>query len=425
MNRPPPIISIIGTTGVGKSQLGVYLSEKLNGEVINADSMQMYKGLPQITNKHPIEERHGVPHRIMDHVDWSEEYNIHRFKDECLGAIKDIQSRGKVPILVGGTHYYLQSVLYVNKTIGESRADNLTKEQLDVLENGDAKKWRELLTKYDPEIATKFHPNDTRRIRRALEVYYETGKPASLIYREQGKQQETESRLRFNTLFLWVYSAAEPLEKRLDQRVDKMMHEGALDELTQLYEFYSSQSLTIDRGVFQAIGFKEFLPYLEASGDRSGLLDQCCDQMKLRTRQYARSQIKWIKNTLLRDLQTEESHGWSHFGKVYVVDATDLDQWDDRVAGRGLQIAQEFIETGQCTAAQLPDTLDPHLLDVKKKMFDRSQWVYHTCPICVNKQGEQLVLVGDQYETHLKSRKHRHNQLKIKRRQEYEAYLKQ
>ncbi len=201
--KPKPIISIIGTTGVGKSDLGVYLAETFNGEIINADSMQMYKGLPEITNKQPMDERHGVVHHVMNHVNWNEEYHIHRFQQECFKAIKRIHKKGKIPILVGGTHYYLQSVLFLNKTIdsGENfdkiNGKSLTDEQKGMLNKGSPEQLHSLLAKYDPVVAMKFHPHDIRRIKRALEIYYRTGKTANQYYLDQQKQQKSHSRLRY------------------------------------------------------------------------------------------------------------------------------------------------------------------------------------------------------------------------------------
>lgn len=445
--KPKPIISIIGTTGVGKSDLGVYLAETFNGEIINADSMQMYKGLPEITNKQPMDERHGVVHHVMNHVNWNEEYHIHRFQQECFKAIKRIHKKGKIPILVGGTHYYLQSVLFLNKTIdsGENfdkiNGKSLTDEQKGMLNKGSPEQLHSLLAKYDPVVAMKFHPHDIRRIKRALEIYYRTGKTANQYYLDQQKQQKSHSRLRYNTLLLWVYSKRNTLEPRLDKRVDKMMNSGALDELTELYDYYCSLSEPkpkMDQGCFQVIGFKEFMPYM-ASHPKHILLDtpkeeimkdelftECCNQMKLRTRQYAKRQVKWIKNTLIPDLSSEAKHNWCHFGKVYVVDATDLSIWAKSVKQRAQIIVGQFlkIKSVNSSVSQVPESLkDESLFRDKKEAFDRSKWVYHTCDTCLDKDGKAMVFVGDQYQIHLKSKKHRRAVNKGKRKKEYESWL--
>lgn len=445
--KPKPIISIIGTTGVGKSDLGVYLAETFNGEIINADSMQMYKGLPEITNKQPINERHGIVHHVINHVNWDEEYHIHRFQKECFKAIKRIHKKGKIPILVGGTHYYLQSVLFLNKTVDSGDSPDkfkkklLTEDQKKILSTSSPEQLHNLLVKYDPVVAMKFHPHDVRRIKRALEIYYRTGKTANQIYLDQQKQQKFHSRLRYNTLFLWVYSKKDVLEPRLDKRVDKMMNSGALRELTELYDYYCSlpePKPKMDQGCFQVIGFKEFMPYL-TSNRKHVLLDtsqedvlkdelfvKCCNQMKLRTKQYAKKQVKWIKNTLIPDLSSEAEHNWCHFGKIYVVDATDLSLWSKNVKQRAQAIVEQFLKNKKVkeSVPQIPESLaDANLIREKKEAFDRSKWVYHTCDHCLDKDGKPLVFVGDQYQIHLKSKKHRRAINKGKRKREYEAWL--
>lgn len=446
--NPKSVISIIGTTGVGKSDLGVCLAEALNGEIINADSMQMYKGIPQITNKHPIKERHGIPHHVMNHVSWNEEYDIHRFQRECLAKISEIHERGKLPILVGGTHYYLQSVLLLNKTINPDSdstiyARKLTAEQSEILNTGSPDQLHDLLLKYDPIVAGKFHPHDVRRVKRALEVYYKTGKPASEFYRSQLKQQQYRSRLRFNTLFLWLYADPSILEPRLDSRVDKMMDQGALTELTQLYDYYTSlpdPKPGMDHGCFQVIGFKEFLPYLNShpkgylnEHPKTEVLDdpefiKCCDEMKLRTRRYARRQVKWIKNTLIPDLQSEEEHNWCHFGKVYILNATDLSQWNELISSRALPIAKQFIETKKVddSISQVPLNLqEKQLIRSSKSKFDESKWKQYTCNVCIDKKtGKPQILIGDQYEIHMKSRRHKRNVEKQARHKKLEKFLK-
>ncbi|KAG7935537.1 hypothetical protein KL934_002096 [Ogataea polymorpha] len=155
------VISVIGTTGVGKSQFAVELARAVDGEIVNADSMQMYRGLDQITNKHPVAERKGVPHHVMDHVPWDTEYYIHRFKQEAMAAIADIHKRGKTAILVGGTHYYLQSLLFLNKTLDTATAEPLTEAERAILDGPPDDVFRTLQQK-DPVVAQKFHPNDHR-----------------------------------------------------------------------------------------------------------------------------------------------------------------------------------------------------------------------------------------------------------------------
>lgn len=443
MQANKKVISIVGTTGVGKSQLSIDLATKFNGEIINADSMQMYVGLDQITNKHPISERNGVPHHVINHVKWNEKYYIHRFKKECEVAMQACWDKGKIPIIVGGTHYYLQSVLFENKTIGSSEEDdldcnNLTDDQKRILDSSSDTVFEEL-KKVDPVIAMKFHPNDVRRIRRALEVFYVKGKRASDLYAEQRKiSLEQGAALKYDTLFLWLYSKSPALDKRLDARVDKMMTQGGLKELCQLYEVFNN-NVERDSGIWQVIGFKEFLPFLEKYGVKrlneaqkdpvimKTLLNDpefilCTDEMKAGTRKYAKKQVKWIKNLLVPELQQEEIK----FNKLYVLDASDLDIWDSAVQHRGFEIVDGFLNNKPISISEIPVTLsNESLIKQDKSSLDKTEnWVHHTCDICKDKvTGKSLIFVGNQWEIHLKSKKHRYSLNKGKRKREYEEWL--
>lgn len=476
------VISIIGTTGVGKSQLSIELAKAFNGEVINADSMQMYVQLNNITNKHPLEEREGIVHHVMNHVPWGEQYYIHRFQQECEKAMNDCWKRGKIPILVGGTHYYLQSVLFDNKTIGSNEettkntvseeyngtdTTKMTEEQQDILNSEDSTLIFNTLKEVDPVVASKFHPNDIRRIKRALEVYYVSGEKASTVYQKQReKMEEKGTSLKYDTLFFWAYSKLPELDIRLDQRVDKMMQNGGLSELAELYAFYkqelesgNKEVLKMDTGVWQVIGFKEFLPFLSNEGaellkkidtirdgtKRAAEIDflihkdpdfgKCCDEMKMKTRRYARKQIKWIKNLLAPELYEEEQHGFVRYGKIFVLDATDLQVWKERVGERAKLITAEFLDKGYVDEGsegsklkQIPDSLsEEKLIDSKRRASPNKteNWVHHTCEICTDrKTGEPLVYVGEQWEIHLKSKKHKFNLNRGKRKREYEEWLR-
>lgn len=485
MKRDPSrkVISIIGTTGVGKSQLSIELAKAFNGEIINADSMQMYVGLDVITNKHPVEERGGIAHHVMNHIPWKEQYYIHRFKKECEEAMNDCWERGKIPILVGGTHYYLQSVLFDNKTIGSneeaylsSQQDNeikdvvmteFTDEQKAVLNSDDSALVFKTLKEVDPIIASKFHPNDIRRVKRALEVYYVRGEKASTVYQKQRETlAEKGTCLKYDTLFFWIYSKLPGLDVRLDQRVDKMMQNGGLAELADLYTFYQQELergnedvQKMDTGVWQVIGFKEFLPVLANNGvtrlkqidtiadkDRrvaeiNNLIHKdvefasCCDQMKKKTRKYARKQVKWIKNLLAPELSEEEQLGFVKYGKIFVLDATDLSVWQKTVGNRAKLITEEFLDKGyvneeSCGGAkrQTPETLQGEkLIDNQKRASSgkTENWVHHECEVCTDREtGKPLVYVDEQWAIHLKSKKHKFNLNRGKRKREYEEWLK-
>lgn len=477
----PTIISIIGTTGVGKSKFSIELAKLLNGEIINADSMQMYKGADIITNKHPIAEREGIPHHVMNHVNWDEEYYIHRFKSEAISKINDITSRGKIPIIVGGTHYYLQSLLFSNKTIETANNDQhqssiecevenkdgdesdkdsrLTDEEKKILD-GPSTELIKHLKSVDPKVAEKFHPNDTRRIRRALEIYYLTKIPTSELYSSQKNKEKTETSLRFKTIFFWLYSDQQILDKRLDERVDDMMKTGAIMELQDLYDYYKKLNPTPDceRGIWQVIGFKEFLPWLTEESNQKLLHDlksevgkatsqnsydaimrdndfkTCLEDMKLRTRRYSRRQVKWIKNLLIPELNNEAKLGFPLFGKTYLLDASDLAKWNSQVKDIGVQICEQFVTMGKVSEdiKQQPDTIEQELITLPSSSEDLSElrklkeqkWKHYTCDICTDPDsGDPLIFVGEQFNLHLKSKKHKRVLNKGKRKREYEEWL--
>lgn len=389
--------------------------------------MQVYKDVPIISNKHPLEEREGVPHHVMDYVNWDEEYFIHRFKEDANKAIEDIHSRGKTPIVIGGTHYYLQNLLFKNKTIGEteervhSKTEKpLTKEQLEILD-GPVEGIFKTLSDIDPVISQKFHPQDKRKLRRALEIYYTLGSKASDLYHDQKLDELEDTSLKYNTLLFWVYADPEVLKPRLDKRVDKMMESGALEEIQQMYEFYEKlpqPKPDFTSGIWQVIGFKEFLPWLQDGSKSSQLFADGVERMKIRTRQYAKYQVKWIKKLLSVELQKESRFNYKYGGKLYLLDATDLTEWQNNVNKIGLGIANQFLKQGptKVTYAQSPAKLvdvfpnEEYLSDFKsnKKLEAAKNWQHFECTICKDKQGNNLVAVGEEnWRIHIESRRHK------------------
>ncbi|CCH41025.1 tRNA delta(2)-isopentenylpyrophosphate transferase [Wickerhamomyces ciferrii] len=427
MGPPKNVVVIVGTTGVGKSQV----SKRFNGEIINADSMQMYRGAPIITNKHPIEEREGIPHHVMNHIEWDEEYFIHRFEKEALSTIEDIHQRGKLPIIVGGTHYYLNSLLFLNKTIKSDKpkeeSPNLLTEEQKAILDGPSDQVFEILKQNDPIAAGKFHPNDTRRIRRALEIFYSTNKKASEHYQEQQVSEKDDSTLRFNTLAFWLFAEKPILDKRLDDRVDKMLEQGGLNEINELYSYYSKSDPKPDceRGIWQVIGFKEFLPWLENGNDSEKELKKSIEDMKTRTRQYAKKQVKWIKNLLAVDLAKEENHNYCKGGRLFLLDATDLSIWGENVTERGVEVTKKFLEAKEGTINQAPENLKELLPSINEPKEEKSlQWKHFTCDKCFNKDNTPVTAVGEkQWKIHLNSHRHKVNVGKGKRKRDYEEWL--
>lgn len=399
MNSTKNLITIIGTTGVGKSQFSIELAKALNGEIINGDSMQVYRGLDNITNKHPIEERENITHHLLGHCSWNDEYSVQQFEKEALKIIEDILSRGKLPILVGGTHYYNQAIMFKNATLTSDTNTqsemNLTKEQMDIL-NGPSPLVLQNLKKHDPLVAEKFHPNDTRRIRRALEVFYTTGSKASTIYLNQKNDALFENQstsnieniklnARYRTMVFWIWSEQQVLNKRLDDRVDDMIKNGLVDEIDEMYQEYvrlstSTQGDTdLSKGIWQVIGFRQFLPWLESNKSDPKLFDMCVDEMKRNTRRYSKQQTKFMKNTLMPKINEVMHENLLYRGKknsiqmdsntrsslvATILDASDLTQWNTNVGSKGISLAKKFVNN------QLNDTI---LVDEKELSLDESE----------------------------------------------------
>ncbi|MCJ1472817.1 hypothetical protein MMC13_001466 [Lambiella insularis] len=347
-----PIIAIIGATGTGKSQLAVSLAERFHGEVINGDALQLYKGLPIATNKVSVDEMRGIPHHLLGCIGLNEEpWAVGRFVEEARKIVDEIIARGKLPILVGGTHYYTQALLFENAVVAEPHERISTEEQESkwpVLA-GSGEEMLHVLRQIDPVMAAKWHPRDSRKIRRSLEIWLTTGKKASDVYAEQREAQRTvgsdgtnggdlmvglqsgterggeaidhkSSFLRFDTLIFWVYREIEGLDERLSSRVDGMIEQGLLAEIEYLNAIYHEQQaagLPVDttKGIWVAIGYKEFQEYFEAvrnGGDPSQLAHTRragVDLTKIATRQYARKQNRWIRRKLFQALADIQQTG--------------------------------------------------------------------------------------------------------------------
>ncbi|KAK9324906.1 IPP transferase-domain-containing protein [Lipomyces orientalis] len=426
MRLPKPnLIAIIGTTGVGKSKLSVALARRLNGEIINGDSMQMYHGLDTITNKHPIPERHGIPHHLLGHItDRSYEYGLPQFEHEAAEVVDDIHARGKVPILVGGTHYYIQSFLIRNTTVaGSSPSKDLTEGQVQFLDECDTNELFAKLKEVDPLIASKFHPRDRRKLRRALEICWTTGRKTSDIYAEQKQRSQTQETgpVRYRTLVFWVWSKLDALNPRLQGRVDDMVNKGnLLQEVKEMSELYLSldPEPELDRGIWQVIGFKEFLPYIESGKveDR----EKGLEDMKRATVKYATTQIRWIKRKWLA-----AAAGAGNDITTVLLDASDLSMWDEKVERPATEIASQFlsgqeIELARLVPAGLEDMVQP--AQESDNSARPEAWKHYECDICKD-EGEKFVCVGEErWTVHLRSRRHRQSLKHLKEREAYERW---
>ena len=307
-----PVLAVVGPTATGKTALGVALAERFGGEIISADSMQIYKGLDVGTAKVTPEETHGIPHYAVDFLEPDRTFSVADFTALAARLEAELSARGKLPILVGGTGLYVQSFLYGVRFTAEKTPDGL-REQLaaELAEKGPAAMYEEL-KQADPEAAAAIHPNNQVRVLRALEHYRATGKKLS-----EQKAGSLPPERPYRSLVLGLdFPDRAQLYARIDRRVDKMMEAGLLREAQLVY---------VNRDRFktaaQAIGYKEFFPYFEGAAE----LTPCVDKLKQASRNYAKRQLTWFR----------------HMDGVVWLDASAPD-----AAARAVRLTREFLAKG-------------------------------------------------------------------------------
>ena len=280
---PPKILVICGPTASGKTALAVELALRHHGEVVSADSMQIYRRMDIGTAKPTPEEMGGVPHHMLDVADPEEDFSVARYVDMAAKCVDDILSRGKLPILAGGTGLYIDSLLS-GRTFAPFQPDSPLRGQLEEQlrrEGGAAMLAR--LAQVDPDSAARLHPNDEKRIVRALEVYQSTGKT---ITQHNLETQAIPPRYDALTLAL-AFERREDMWSRIDRRVDQMMDQGLVDEVQGLLDSGVPAKCT----AMQAIGYKEMAAALLSGGD----VRAAAEEIQLRSRQYAKRQLTWFK----------------------------------------------------------------------------------------------------------------------------------
>ncbi len=280
MNRK--LIVLCGPTASGKTKLGVALAKELDGEVVSADSMQIYRGMDIGTAKPSLLEREGIPHHMLDVVDPNESYSVARYVSQATACVEDILSRGKQPILVGGTGLYIDALVAGREFAQESSGVYRTLLQERLLKEGIPPLLDEL-KKVDPESADRLHPNDEKRILRALEVYYETGETISQHNARTKALPDRYPALRIGLSF----QDRAKLYQRINQRVDEMLTAGLEAEVKALLQTGVSPEAT----AMQAIGYKEMVACLE----RGEPIQMAAEEIKLRSRQYAKRQLSWFR----------------------------------------------------------------------------------------------------------------------------------
>lgn len=273
---------LTGPTGSGKSELALRLAEQWNAEIVSMDSMTLYRGMDIGTAKPSAEDRLRVPHHLIDVLDPWESASVAWWLDEAARCVRDIDSRGKTAMLVGGTPFYLKTVLF-GIFEGPAADENIRHRLMVVAHEQGVEALHARLAAVDPVIARRLHANDVRRVVRALEVFELTGKPISEL------QQQWHGKSEVHTPFcMWIDRPREELYERIDHRVEKMLASGWIDEARRLRELPKPLS----RQALQALGYAELFEFL----DRRQSLVETTKQIQTKTRQFAKRQLTWLRS---------------------------------------------------------------------------------------------------------------------------------
>lgn len=306
------LIILTGPTAVGKSELSIKLAKAINGEIISADSIQVYKELNIGSAKIMPEEMQGIRHYLIDVLEPTEDFNVFIFKKMAKEAIEDIISRGKIPIIVGGTGFYIQSIIYDIDFDEEDNSkirlelEELAKEKGNDYIHGE-------LAKVDKASAMKIHPNNTKRVIRALEYYRLNNKPISL-HNETERAKEAV----FDAKYFMLNDKRELLYERINKRVDKMIQLGLVEEVSSLLD----KGLDSSYNSMQGIGYKEIVEYLDGKCS----LDDAVDNIKKNTRHFAKRQLTWFRR--------EENVNW--------IEKYEYNYDDERILSKMTEIIGEL-----------------------------------------------------------------------------------
>uniref|UniRef100_A0A2M4CVF8 Putative trna dimethylallyltransferase mitochondrial n=1 Tax=Anopheles darlingi TaxID=43151 RepID=A0A2M4CVF8_ANODA len=465
----PPIVVILGSTGTGKTKLSLELATRYGGEIVSADSMQVYKGLDIVTAKATKAEQAIAKHHLLDVVTPDRAFTVTHFREQALPIIDSLLSAGRMPIVVGGTNYYIESLLWqvligdgvrrehIRQRSADDDDDDAAADEaptkrpksgdagskrpkppeeeeqqvsgalvdrcragtlsVDELESYEAPALHKLLATVDQPSANRLHPNNKRKIIRALEVYLDSGGTQTMdqvltAQRAVPGASSLGGPLRYgNVVILWLRCEQDALNKRLDGRVDSMVAQGLLPEIRAFYEQHVKPYKNHDyhQGILQSIGFKEFVKYLERydaeqdqlllqhltattdsaeQPDGLAALGVCLDYLKLVTRRYARRQQQWIKNRFLGTLDRDVP-------PIYALDTTDVTCWNAQVTDRAVAIIDAVL--GDRMPPQEPVARSANTASARL-----SKEGFFECAVC------RRVIIGEyQWQLHLRSNKHR------------------
>lgn len=277
-----PLVIITGPTAVGKSELAIHMAKRINGEIISADSIQVYKYMDIGSAKLKKEEMQGIPHYLIDELYPDEEFNVVKFKEYARGYMQEIYSRNKIPIIVGGTGFYIQALLYDINFTDMASDMSYRQELMDLYERKGAVYLHDLLKEVDEESACQIHYNNVKRVIRALEYHKLTGGKIS-----EHNSQQRENLSPYNFAYFVLNRNREILYNNINLRIDKMLEAGLIDEVKKLKEM----NYTKDLISMQGLGYKEILMYLD--GELS--MEDAIFVLKRDTRHFAKRQLTWFR----------------------------------------------------------------------------------------------------------------------------------
>ncbi|KAK2433784.1 adenylate isopentenyltransferase 3, chloroplastic [Trifolium repens] len=430
----PKVVVITGPTGSGKSKLAVDLASHFPIEVINADSMQVYSGLDILTNKIPFSEQNGVPHHLLGTVNPNFEFTAKAFRDSAIPIIDAILRRNNIPVIVGGTNYYIQAL--VSSFLLDDSTDDLNESYFGdspgitgydndlCSENDSSSNSYDFLKDIDPVAANRIHPNNHRKINQYISLYSRTGVLPSKVFQGQAAEKWGQAdNLRYDCCFISVDASLPVLDRYVEQRVDDMMDAGLLNEVYNIYTMNADYT----RGLRQAIGVREFenllrtsvfksinkkevelidrsnlenteplfhgnlMEWLRSSSDTKSttLLEEAIEKVKVNTRRLVRRQKR-----MLSRLQT--LFGWD----IHYVDSTESissrsnDVWISQVVEPVTKIVTSFLsENGSLSASNGNGT----------KIIQRDLWTQYTCKAC----NDRVLRGLHEWEQHIRGRGHR------------------
>ncbi|GFY79698.1 tRNA dimethylallyltransferase [Trichonephila inaurata madagascariensis] len=388
-----PVVAVLGCTGTGKSKLAIELAKKFNGEIISADSMQVYKGLDIVTNKVTLEEQEAAVHHFINFVDPLSRYTVVDFRNQALPVIENIMKQNKLPIIVGGTNYYIESLFWEVLISAQSKKDDLlfdsdsdsdsnivttlngvsstTKDLFkqkivpDSFEDIPSSVLHKCLQEIDADMANSLHPEDRRKVIRSLQVF----------------QQHKRGPLRFkNAVMLWLQCDKEVLGPRLDDRVDEMIERGLIEELLDFHKNYNKSRIDIEvLKCIIGVGFDKSSSLCDTSSPFTNIRNKNL-YSSLKFAQYIR--LKLGVGKLFRpDRQLPP---------VYGLAATDLEKWEENVLMPAIDIVQSITEGKKPSQNPLP--VEERVNDIKETYY---------CDIC-----EKVILGQNTWQIHLKSKRH-------------------